>query len=177
MSSVGQNIMKNILKFHYKLWGRKYAYLGLEQYLAKNSLVGDHTFFNSEDFPWVGEIEAEWDLIRKEVDEIMKEREELPTFLQISPEQKKIDSAEEQGLWRAFFLYGYGERVEGNIARCPETDRLLQKIPGMQTAFFSILAPGKHIPPHFGPFNGVLRFHLGMNCSRAEGKGSNPGRK
>jgi beta-hydroxylase len=30
------------------------------------------------------------------------------------------------------------------------------------TAFFSILAPGKHIPDHRGPFNGVLRYHLGL---------------
>ncbi len=30
------------------------------------------------------------------------------------------------------------------------------------TAFFSILAPGKHIPAHRGAYNGVLRFHLGL---------------
>ena len=27
---------------------------------------------------------------------------------------------------------------------------------------FSILEPGKRIPPHRGPFNGVLRVHLGL---------------
>ena len=27
---------------------------------------------------------------------------------------------------------------------------------------FSILAPGKHIPPHDGPYKGVLRYHLGL---------------
>jgi len=30
------------------------------------------------------------------------------------------------------------------------------------TAVFSILEPGKHLPPHRGPYNGVLRFHLGL---------------
>ena len=32
----------------------------------------------------------------------------------------------------------------------------------MTTAMFSILAPGKHIPPHDGPYKGVLRYHLGL---------------
>jgi len=32
----------------------------------------------------------------------------------------------------------------------------------MKTAFFSILSPDKHIPAHKGPFNGVLRYHLGL---------------
>jgi len=32
----------------------------------------------------------------------------------------------------------------------------------MTTAFFSILAPGKHIPAHRGPYKGVLRYHLGL---------------
>jgi beta-hydroxylase len=32
----------------------------------------------------------------------------------------------------------------------------------MKTAFFSILAPGKHLPPHRGAYKGVLRLHLGL---------------
>jgi beta-hydroxylase len=28
---------------------------------------------------------------------------------------------------------------------------------------FSILAPGKHVPAHRGPYNGVLRYHLGVD--------------
>ena len=32
----------------------------------------------------------------------------------------------------------------------------------MKTALYSILAPKKHIPAHKGPYNGVLRYHLGL---------------
>jgi len=49
-----------------------------------------------------------------------------------------------------------------NARRCPETMALLKKIPGLKTAFFSILSPRKHIPAHRGAYNGVLRFHLGL---------------
>ena len=38
----------------------------------------------------------------------------------------------------------------------------MEEIPGMMTAFFSILAPGKIIPPHRGPYKGLLRCHLAL---------------
>ena len=44
--------------------------------------------------------------------------------------------------------------------------RLLEKIPGCTTAFFSILSPRKHIPHHRGPWAGVLRLHLGLLVPR-----------
>jgi len=40
--------------------------------------------------------------------------------------------------------------------------RVLGLIPGSTTGFFSILSPHKHIPPHRGPWAGVLRLHLGL---------------
>jgi beta-hydroxylase len=36
----------------------------------------------------------------------------------------------------------------------------VQKIPGLKTAMFSIFEPGKHLPRHRGPYNGILRLHL-----------------
>ena len=32
----------------------------------------------------------------------------------------------------------------------------------MKVAFFSILAPGKHIPEHRGKHKGIIRYHLGL---------------
>jgi aspartyl/asparaginyl beta-hydroxylase (cupin superfamily) len=51
---------------------------------------------------------------------------------------------------------------KANIAACPQTWRICQNIPGLITVMFSILEPGKHLPPHRGPYNGVLRLHLGL---------------
>ncbi len=64
--------------------------------------------------------------------------------------------------WKTFMLIGFGLRSEANIRECPETWRIAQKIPGLKTAMFSIFEPGKHLPPHRGPYNGVLRLHLGL---------------
>jgi aspartyl/asparaginyl beta-hydroxylase (cupin superfamily) len=53
-------------------------------------------------------------------------------------------------------------RSEHNCALCPETARLLATVPHLETAFFSILAPGAHIPAHKGLAKGLLRCHLGL---------------
>lgn len=34
--------------------------------------------------------------------------------------------------------------------------------PRSETGFFSILSPGKRLPPHYGPYRGVLRHHLAL---------------
>lgn len=42
------------------------------------------------------------------------------------------------------------------------TAALLRQIPGLYTAFFSILAPKQYITPHWGYYKGFLRYHLGV---------------
>jgi aspartyl/asparaginyl beta-hydroxylase (cupin superfamily) len=119
----------------------------------------DTTFFDPKDYPWVADVEAEWPLIRKELDVLLQRREEIPNFQDVSVKQKALTEGEQ---WKTFFLYGYGQEAEENCKKCPETVRILHKIPGMKTAMFSILAPRKHIPEHRGMFKGMLRYHLGL---------------
>ena len=40
----------------------------IERFIGKRSLVGDATFFDSELFPWIAEIEASWTTIRAELE-------------------------------------------------------------------------------------------------------------
>ena len=52
-----------------------------------------------------------------------------------------------------------GMRATAIVAKTAE---LLEQIPGLRTAFFSILAPKTRLTPHRGPFKGVLRYHLAL---------------
>ena len=131
----------------------------VEKVLIKFSLNGNPPIYENSTFPWSLDIEREWRTIRKELDTVMERREELPSFHEIMSEVKTI-TADDQ--WKTFFLAGFGLESKENCRRCPETARILKKIPGMKTAFFSILSPNKHIPPHRGAYNGVLRYHLGL---------------
>jgi ornithine lipid ester-linked acyl 2-hydroxylase len=127
---------------------------------------GHRTFFESEEFPWVAGVESEWMAIRQELEPLMQHREEIPNFQDYSEGQRTLTQDDQ---WKTFFFYAFGNKEKENCERCPETVRILDKIPGMNTAMFSILGPGKHIPPHRGPYKGVLRYHLGLIIPKPEG--------
>jgi ornithine lipid ester-linked acyl 2-hydroxylase len=131
----------------------------LDRYFGRHSLVGDRTFFDPADFPWVAAMEAGYPRIRAELDEVLRYHADLPNFQDISTDQYQLTADDR---WKTFFFYGYGFKAGKNVERCPETARLLGEIPGMTTAMFSILSPHKKIPPHGGPYKGVLRYHLGL---------------
>ncbi len=130
-----------------------------DRYFGRQSLVGDRTFFDPDEFPWVAPMEAGFAKIRAELDEVLRYQADLPNFQDISTDQAQLTDDDR---WKTFFFYGYGFTAGKNVERCPETARLLREIPGMTTAMFSILAPHKKIPPHGGPYKGVLRYHLGL---------------
>lgn len=130
-----------------------------DRYFGRRSLVGDRTFFDPDEFPWVAAMEAGFPTIRAELDEVLRYQADLPNFQDISTDQYALTDDDR---WKTFFFYGYGFTAGKNIERCPETARLLRDIPGMTTAMFSILSPHKKIPPHGGPYKGVLRYHLGL---------------
>jgi beta-hydroxylase len=131
----------------------------LEDLVPQYSLVGDSVFFTNDQFPWSYELEANWQIIRQELDQVLPYAEALPNFQDISPRQGKIADDDR---WKTFFFCAFGYKSQKNCDRCPETAKLLEKIPGMKVAFFSILAPGKHIPEHRGKHKGIIRYHLGL---------------
>jgi beta-hydroxylase len=130
----------------------------MEKLIAR-SPEGGAAFFDPSFFPWVHRIEDQWQAVRRELDLLLVDRDRIPNFQDISTDQSLLTQGEQ---WKTFFFYIYGHRAEANCLRCPNTTRLLQFIPHMKTAMFSILAPGKHIPEHRGPYKGVLRYHLGL---------------
>jgi ornithine lipid ester-linked acyl 2-hydroxylase len=123
------------------------------------SKIGNPPIYDNAAFPWTREIESEWRSIRAELDHVLTRKADLPGFHELSTDVATI--SQDRG-WKTFFLSGYGFRSENNIKLCPETWRICQKIPGHITVMYSILEPGKHLPPHRGPYNGVLRLHLGL---------------
>ena len=131
----------------------------VERLNLKHSKVGNPPIYDNAVFPWAREIEAEWRSIRAELERVLTRKEDLPGFHELASDVSVI--SQDRG-WKSFMLCGYGFRSEANIALCPQTWRICRKIPGLITVMFSILEPGKHLPAHRGPYNGVLRLHLGL---------------
>ncbi|MFI5008736.1 MAG: aspartyl/asparaginyl beta-hydroxylase domain-containing protein [Solirubrobacterales bacterium] len=135
----------------------------IERFIGRRSLVGDEAFFPLERFPWVEHVERNWETIREELLGVLKDREALPNFQDISKDQIEITDDDR---WKTFFLYGYGFQADVGVEMCPRTAALMREIPGMTTAMLSILSPHKHILDHRGPYKGVLRYHLGLIVPR-----------
>jgi ornithine lipid ester-linked acyl 2-hydroxylase len=137
----------------------------LEKFLTRYSLVATTPFLESNQFSWVSLLESNWEVIRDELNVILQYTDQLPSFQDISPDQAKIT---QDNLWKTFFFYGYGVKMKRNCDYCPKTTQIIEQIPELKTAFFSILMPGKHIPEHRGPYKGVLRCHLSLKVPQAK---------
>ena len=126
--------------------------------VARSSRVGDRPVHDASLFPWIAELEANWGVIRAELEALLAKRDAIPPLASLSPDHRRIAP----GQWKSFFLHGYGYRVDDNCRRCPRTAALVARIPGLNSAFFSILDPGAHIPRHRGVTKAILTAHLGL---------------
>src|SRR5438309_4857727 len=127
--------------------------------IARSSKVGDTAVYDPTLFPWIAPLEARWEAIRGEAAALLARDAAIPPLAEISPDHRRIAPP---GKWKSFFLIGYGYRLEENCRRCPTTAAAVAAIPGLNSAFFSILAPGAHIPRHRGVTKAILTAHLGL---------------
>ena len=132
--------------------------------LANYSLVGDPPVFESGQFEWAERLEANWQAVRSEAEQILVHRQAIPPLNELSPDHRRLAYDDK---WQSFFLWGYGYRVPENCSRCPETARLVEGLPGLRTAMFSIHAPGIHIPRHKGVTKGMITCHLALKVPAA----------
>ena len=131
----------------------------MERCYERASRQTPRPIYPSGEFAWTRELEAAWPEILSELRVVLKDRGLIPAFHEISPEQRAITRDQS---WKTYVLHAYGARANHNCRACPRTAAAVERIPGMKTAFFSILAGGKHIPAHRGPYKGLLRCHLGL---------------
>lgn len=126
-------------------------------------------FFDRAHFGWMSELEAATEAIRAELQALLADPgEALRPYVRMDkgvPENKW--SALDHSLdWGACFLWEYGEPNQVVLDRCPATAAALAAIPSAHipgrspSAFFSILKPRAHIPPHTGVTNTRAIVHL-----------------
>jgi aspartate beta-hydroxylase len=119
-------------------------------------------FFDVEKtYPALSAVTDRYAVIRAEFDRLLEEWQTLPLYHDIDSGEAKISNTTAKR-WSVFLLEILGHRPQVNRACCPETCRVLESVPGLIQAFFSILDPGKSIPEHEGPYLGYLRYHLGL---------------
>ncbi len=128
-------------------------------FLGAQSVVGTEPVLLASDFPELAALQADWKRVREELDGVLADRDRLPPLRELSPDQARIATDDR---WRSFPLHGFGYRVARSCERCPETARLVEAIPGMQSAWFSVVGAGCHVPSHRGITRGMLTVHLAL---------------
>lgn len=119
---------------------------------------GDKAFYKTDEIPWVQDFEQNHSIIREELLAIIRQDIYIPDWESISNDPSvKVGKS-----WNVFMFKGYGTQIDKNCILCPQTSKMINKYPIITTAWFSILKPQKEIPIHRGPYNGVLRYHLGL---------------
>jgi aspartyl/asparaginyl beta-hydroxylase (cupin superfamily) len=113
--------------------------------------------------PELLELDRNYPVIREELLGILPDKRAIPRYHELDEMQYNISArVDPEKDWKVYPLDIMGVRPPAFCARCPRTTALLDKIPGLFEAFFSILEGGKSIPAHEGPYRGYLRYHLGL---------------
>jgi aspartyl/asparaginyl beta-hydroxylase (cupin superfamily) len=124
------------------------------------------TFFDiPETCPALDAVTRAYPLIRKEFEQVLADGINIPRYHDVDSGERSISNTT-PSRWNVFMLEVLGHRPALNRARCPETCRVLDQVPDMIQAFFSILEPGKSVPEHEGPYLGYLRYHLGLRVPK-----------
>ena len=114
-------------------------------------------------WPSLNNLTSRFADIKQEVEALLElTKGHLPRYHDLDPTQESISSGEPGREWKVFMLCAHGEHFHQNCALSPKTSALVDSVPGVRQAFFSILEPGKEIPPHKGGYRGHLRYHLAL---------------
>jgi ornithine lipid ester-linked acyl 2-hydroxylase len=117
---------------------------------------GKEPLFFDIDAPWVDLLEAEWLVIRSELNNLLQSQ---TNPLIHNPE---IDLVSKPGQWKVFTFFFWNRKFEENCQKCPQTVELLKSLPNIVTASFSLLESNSTIKPHRGNTNAIMRCHLGL---------------
>jgi len=139
------------------VWIGKRVRRPLNRWLAGQSLIGRAPFFSEAQVPGISILRDNWQVIREEALAVLADRDNVPPLAEISPDHRRI--AQNAG-WKSLFFIGYGYKSAPNRARCPKTAALIDQVPDVIVAFFSIFEPGTHIAPHYGVTKAMLNVHL-----------------
>ena len=122
--------------------------------------------FQVNSFPDHAILKTDWKSIQSEALELYSKKDVLLNMNDIGVMGNFSGIDAEKGKWKVFVLKWYDEPLENAKKHCPNTVSIIEKCQHVRAAMFSILEPGKYIPPHKGPFTGCLRYHMGLKVPK-----------
>ena len=131
-----------------------------------NKFLSNPPFLDADEvFPEHKILEENWTMIRDEINSILEKTTSLPKFHDVDDGQEFISNND--GIaWNMFLIKTYGFWNKDNIKFCPNIVKLFKSYKNVSGICISFLSPGKHIPPHNGPYKGILRYQLAISVPK-----------
>lgn len=123
------------------------------------SRVKNTAYLNPGDFPELQVLQDNWQTIRDEALELHS-AERIAASREL--DDLGFNSFFRTG-WKRFYLKWYGSSLPSARALCPKTVALIESIPNIKGAMFTMLPPGARLVAHRDPYAGSLRYHLGLS--------------
>ena len=128
------------------------------------SAVPKTPYLDVAHFPELAILKDNWQVIREEAQTLYNEG-----YISASEKHDDIgfNSFFRRG-WKRFYLKWYQDPMESAQALCPKTVELIQSIPGINAAMFTLLPKNSFLFKHRDPYAGSLRYHLGLVTPNSE---------
>ncbi|HET6182541.1 MAG TPA: aspartyl/asparaginyl beta-hydroxylase domain-containing protein [Acetobacteraceae bacterium] len=128
------------------------------------SRVPARPFHDPAAFPELAPLAANWQTIREEGLRLL---DEGMVRAARSYNDLGFNSFFRTG-WKRFYLKWYDAPLASAERLCPKTVELLNAIPTVHGAMFTLLPPGARLQSHRDPFAGSLRYHLGLRTANSD---------
>lgn len=134
-------------------------------HLANTILGRDPTLYNpvltraeiDSYFPLSHALRKNYRAVLKEAQQVMGRSVQFDTFYE---SQNYLNKDKK---WKTFVLKSFNNDLLENQKLCPLTTGLISRDRRIVSAMFSVLEPGKYIPPHQGVYRGIYKYHLGLD--------------
>jgi len=123
------------------------------------SKVSNTPYLKVNDFSELKVIQENWMVIRNEA-LTLNENNRIDNASHFS--DYPYHSFYKKG-WRKFGLKWYGTTFNSANRLCPSTVSLIESVPSIKAAMFTVLPAGKRLNSHRDPYAGSLRYQLGLH--------------
>jgi beta-hydroxylase len=115
--------------------------------------------FEPRSVPGLDKIRANYPLIRSEAKALL----DSGALHRPPAEDQPGYTTFEHGGWRLYQLKWYTKECSGvGVQTCPGTCAIIDSIPSVRSAMFTVLPPGAQLGRHHDPVASSLRYHLGL---------------
>ncbi|MDZ7923140.1 MAG: aspartyl/asparaginyl beta-hydroxylase domain-containing protein [Marinagarivorans sp.] len=122
-------------------------------------------YIDVEKFPELKLLQDNWEIIR---DEAIELNQSAAIKASADLDDLGFNSFFRTG-WKRFYLKWYGSNLKSAEQLCPKTLSLINQLPKVKAAMFTMLPPGAKLVKHRDPYAGSLRYHLGLVTPNDDG--------